>query len=246
MDERTKLELAIENNVHWYGGLCEAHAVPGERHDAYWINRHRMPPYMSNLITLTRDAQGEQLEAIRSLIAGGVGCGVKDSFACLALGGLGLEVLFHATWIFRASDVSVPANDAGLQWLVVSTPLELQAWERTWRGAPDNADAAPFDAVFGPSLLERGDFHFLLGYRDAEPVATAALNRSARAVGLSNVFSAEEEPARLFPGCVRAARALVPGLPLVGYERDAHLLAAVGSGFEAIHDLAVWLPAPAR
>lgn len=246
VENRAKLALAIESSVHWYDTLCEAHGVPGERHDAYWINRRRMPPYMSNLITLTQGAEAEakQLEALRSLIAGGAGCGVKDSFGCLSLSELGLEVLFRANWIFRAQERPVPASGGGLLWRVVSREDELAVWERTWRGVPDNAEARPLDAVFRPSLLQRPDFQLLLGERDGAPVATAALNRSERAVGLSNVFSVAEEPALLFPGCVRAAYAFASDLPVVGYERGAHWVAAEASGFEAIHELAVWVATP--
>jgi hypothetical protein len=74
-------------------------------------------------------------------------------------------------------------------------------------------------------------------------VATAALNRSSNAVGLSNVFSQTEGAERLFSGCVAAARSIFPGLPLVGYERDADLLAATAVGFEAVHGLTVWVRA---
>lgn len=242
MENRAKVELAIESSVHWYEALCDAHGVPGERHDAFWINRRRMPPYMSNLITLAQgvEAEAEQLEALRSLIAAGAGCGVKDSFGCLSLSALGLKVLFRANWIFRAPERAVPASVGGLLWRVVSRKEELAVWERTWRGVPDNAEAGSLDAVFRPSLLQRPDFQFLLGEREGAPVATAALNRSERAVGLSNVFSVTEEPALLFPGCVRAAYAFASELPVVGYERGAHWVAAEASGFEAIQELAVW------
>lgn len=242
MDAETKVAVALENSVHWYDALCEAHGVPGEHHPTHWLNRHQMPPYMSSFITLRSDAEAEQVSALRGMVAGGAGCGVKDSFSRLRLDALGLTVLFHAFWIFRAPHLPAPPQDEELKWRVVGTARDLQVWERTWRGVSDNAEARPLAAVFRPCLLERPDFHFLLGERAGEPVATAALNRSARAVGLSNVFSATEEPARLFPGCLRAARALVPDLPVVGYERDAHLLAAVAAGFEAIHELTVWVP----
>jgi len=54
MDAREKLIWAIENSVHWYDALCEAHALPGEHHPAFWINRSTLPPYMSNVITPER------------------------------------------------------------------------------------------------------------------------------------------------------------------------------------------------
>ena len=245
--EAKKLAWAIENSVHWYDALCDAHAVPGEHHPTFWINRRNMPPYMSSFITLRDGADAQtQLAAIRSLIDGGAGCGVKDSFQCLSLGELGLRVLFHATWIFRPATSPSPEQDSDLLWRVVRTVPELQAWERTWRGVADNAEAREREEIFGPSLLQRPDFRFLLGERAGKAVATAALNRSRHAVGLSNVSSSTEEPVQLFPGCVRAARSMFPELPLVGYERGARLLAATAAGFQAVHGLTVWGPASAR
>jgi hypothetical protein len=62
-------------------------------------------------------------------------------------------------------------------------------------------------------------------------------------VGLSNVLAATEEPHQLLSGCVRLACSILPGLPLVGYERDADFLAARAAGFETVHGLTVWVPA---
>ncbi|RYZ09085.1 MAG: hypothetical protein EOO73_04785 [Myxococcales bacterium] len=244
MDVTEKLAWSIEASVHWYDAMCEAHGVPGEHHDDYWVNRRSMPPYMSNLITLRDDTgTAAQVAAIRSLIGTNAGYGVKDSFQCLSLGELGLRVLFRATWIFRPEGAEGPKDDGALEWRVVRTPLQLQAWESTWRGVGDNAEARQHPAVFPPSLLHRSDFRFLLGERGGKAVATAALNRTAHAVGLSNVFAPTEEPDKLFPGCVRLACSIFPGLPLVGYERDAHLVAAKAAGFETVHGLTVWVPA---
>jgi hypothetical protein len=240
-EARQRLVAALDNNVHWYDALCGAHAVPGEHHPAYWINRGTVPPYMSNFITLRDAADAEvQLAALRTLIESGVGYGVKDAFQCLDLRPLGLQVLFHATWIFRPASSPPPADDHGLVWRVAQTTADLETWERTWRGT--NADARGHAAIFRPSLLHNPDFRFLVCERADKAVATAALNRSGSAVGLSNVFSATEEAARLFPGCVRLACSLFPGLPLVGYQRGADLIAATAAGFEAVHGLTVWVP----
>jgi hypothetical protein len=127
VSQNPRLAWAIENNVHWYDALCEAHAIPGEHHLAFWLNRHVMPPYMSNLITLRDVADSEvQLAAIRSLRDAGVFGAVKDSFRCLSLTELGLRVLFHATWIFRDASSGAPA-DAGFEevhGLTVWVPVE--------------------------------------------------------------------------------------------------------------------------
>lgn len=244
MNLREKLNYAIESSMHWYDALCEAHAVPGERHAAFWINRHVMPPYMSNFVTLTDCADADaQVAAIRALRAGDVGCGVKDSFQCLELHELGMKVLFQATWVFRPADAPVVNVDSAVAWRVVRTAKELQDWERTWRGVPDNAGDAPQLEVFRESLLHRPDFRFLLGERAGQNVAVAALNHSRSALGLSNVFSASLEPQQLFPGCVKLACSIFPGVPLVGYEREQHLTAALATAFEAVHGLRVWVPA---
>jgi hypothetical protein len=244
MDTREKLAVALENSLHWYEALCEAHGVPGERHPAYWINHRTVPPYMSNFIALRAGAHAEaQLAAIARLVESGAGCGVKDSFQCLSLGSFGLQVVFHATWIYRPANSSVLGDDGGLVWRLVRAPADLELWEQTWRGFAGNADARAQGAIFRPSLLHRPDFRFLIGELDGKAVATAALNHSSNALGLSNVFSETVAPARLFSGCVRAAQSLFPELPLVGYEREAGLAAAIDAGFEAVHGLTVWVPA---
>jgi hypothetical protein len=242
VDTRERLAAAVENSLHWYDALCEAHGVPGERHPAYWINRGTVPPYMSNFVTLRDGTHAEaQLAAIQSLNESGAGCGVKDAFQCLNLTALGFRVLFHATWIYRAASNPASKDRGPLVWRVARTLADLEAWERTWRGTAANEDAREHAAIFRPRLLHNPDFRFLLGELGGNAIATAALNRSGNAVGLSNVFSETEEAARLFPGCVAVARSLFPGLPLVGYERDESLIAAKAAGFEAIHGLTVWV-----
>ncbi len=243
MDTRERLTAALDNSVHWYDALCEVHGVPGEHHPAYWVNQRTMPPYMSNFITLRDGTHAEeQLAAIRSLVEEGAGYGVKDAFQCLDLAALGLQVLFHATWIFRPATAASPEDNGDVGWRVAQTPADLETWERTWRGTAANTDAHAHPAIFLPGLLHNPDFRFLIGERDGKAVATAALNRSGNAVGLSNVFG-HEGATRLIPGCVRVASSTFPGLPLVGYERDAALIAAMAAGFEAVHGLTVWVPA---
>jgi hypothetical protein len=153
-----------------------------------------------------------------------------------------MKVLFHAEWVFLPADAPIANEDATVAWRVVQTAKGLQNWERTWRGVPDNAGDAPQVEVFRESLLSRSDFRFLLGERAGQNVAVAALNRSGCALGVSNVFSATLEPRQLFPGCVQLARSLFPGVPIVGYEREQHLAAALATGFEAVHGLSVWVP----
>jgi hypothetical protein len=57
---------------------------------------------------------------------------------------------------------------------------------------------------------------------------------------LSNVFSEREPPLALYSSGVGAVRTLYSHLPIVAYERDAGLAAALAIGFEAVHGLTVW------
>jgi len=239
-----RLFQAVQNNAHWYEGLCGVHGIAGERHAGYWMCRGTMPPYMSNLITLAGATHAEaQLAAIRSLIEVDRKSefSVKDGFQCLELGALGFDVLFHATWIYRVPGADLPEDESGLVWSVVSSPAELVEWEQTWRGTTANADARGRTSIFLPSLLREADFHFLLGRRGAVSVATAALNRSGDVLGISNVFSEEESAGPLFPGAVRLATQLYPLLPIVGYERGSSLFEAQRAGFEPLGGLTVWV-----
>jgi hypothetical protein len=243
MSETVKLDQAVQNNAHWCEALCRTHGIRGERHAGYWIHRGRMPPYMSNLITLAGAAQTEaQLAAIRSMIEldGRRGFSVKDSFQCLELGSLGFEVLFHATWIYRAPHTLLPDAVVGLEWSVVRSPVELAEWEHAWRGSAANAAGRGPERVFSPDLLEDSNLQFLLGKRGAASLATAALNRSGDVVGISNVFSDAESVGPLLPGAVRLASKLHPTLPLVGYQRGASLIEARQAGFEPLGNLTVW------
>lgn len=243
MSDEGKLDQAVQNNAHWYEALCRIHGVSGERHAGYWISRGTVPPYMSNLITLAGATQVEaQVAAIRSMIEvdGKLHFSVKDGFQSLDLGSLGFEVLFHATWIYRAPRTPLPDDVAGLEWSVVRSPAELAEWEQTWRGTMANADAGGHAPIFLPSLLRDPDFRFLLGKRGGISLATAALNRSGEVVGLSNVFGGVESVGPLFPGAVRLATQLYPSLPIVGYERGASLIDAQRAGFEPLRGLTVW------
>jgi hypothetical protein len=244
MDRQERLTAATQNNVDWCEALCALHGAASERHPTHWIQRGAVPPYMSNLVTLAGPShEREQIAAIESLIAADPArCfSVKDAFQCLDLDRLGFHVLFHATWLFFAASTPSPdpAPDA-CEWSLARTDAELEIWERTWRGTPNNADARAHPRIFLPQLLERPEFHFLIARRDGAPVGTAALNRSAHAVGISNVFSESEPPLGLYSSGIRAARTLYPHLPIVGYDRDAGLAAALAAGFEAVHGLTVW------
>lgn len=238
------LEQAARNNAEWCNTISSVHAGPGSFTRAFWIKRGTVPPYMPNLVTLEgAGAEAAQIAAIRSLLEGGAALpfSIKDSFNCMELRALGFTKLFEATWIVAPPGPSPQrGSEEKLEFTLVTNAVELAAWERAWRGSPANETLEVESRVFSDHLLEVQGLHFLLGSLHGIPVASAALNRTGDVVGLSNVFSARRDAAPLFPGCLRIARSLYPGLPVVGYERGADLLAAKQAGFEELHGLTVW------
>ena len=244
MDIEAKVIQAVQNNSQWCDAICRSHGVPGEFHEAYWINHGEVPPYTSKLIALAGSAHAAtQLAAVQSLIISEPESffSVKDAFQCLDLAPLGFGVLFDAMWIYWTPGSAFHVDPAErLEWSVVEDSVALGDWERAWRGSPANATVAGSPSVFLPTLLQEPRLHFLAGKRDDITVASAALNRTGDVVGLSNVFSGIAGVGPLFPGCARLAQELYPGIPIVGYERGDDLVAAENAGFARVHGLTVW------
>lgn len=136
------------------------------------------------------------------------GGSVKDSFARLDLSPAGFRILFDASWIHRPAGVPVPETTT--QWSVL--------------------DTAP--APFRPELLAEDAVRVVGG-----ATGGAILNRSAGAVGISNLFSANGDT---WASAISLADRLFPGVPLVGYERGEGLEAALRNGFQRIGPLRIW------
>src|SRR5207244_420931 len=92
---------AAHNNAVWCDTVCRAHRNPGEFSPHLWLNRHPVPRFYPNAVTLTgNEGAADQRAAIETLVAenGLTGFGVKDSFYSLDLAPLNFHVLFEATW----------------------------------------------------------------------------------------------------------------------------------------------------
>lgn len=233
---------AAHNNAHWCDAVCRAHGIPGEFHSRLWLNRHPVPRFYPNVVTLSAKAgAAQQLAAIRDLASESLGgFGVKDSFATLDLEPLAFRVLFEARWLWRAAAHPPAPAGLGLAWATIREPAELSAWEAAWNGPPaENASSLP-PRVFLPALLDNPKIRFVGAYADRQIVAGAIACQAADVVGISNVFAPEDDAARYWAGCIATVVDAFPGLPLVGYERGSDLEIARALGFEEVGPLRVW------
>jgi hypothetical protein len=231
-DDLALATLAARNNAEWCDIFCRSRGVPGIFHADAWASPMRTPTRYPDGIALDRSLTGER---ILSYVDSSSGCSIKDSFAAMDLVPAGFRVLFEAEWIVRAPDPLPKARQQGLRWELVREPNMLRRWEAEWaRGE------AP-TGFFSPALLGHPHVVIVAGCAGDQVMAGAILNRSATAVGLSNVFSNAADLSQAYEGCLRVAMNQFPGLPAVGYEAGGSLIAARAQGFRSIGKLVVWL-----
>lgn len=236
----TPLQQAVTNNAHWCETICASHGIPGEFHADLWLNRHPVPRFYPNVVTLTPTGDLAQLGAIQELCAVASGpISVKDSFDCLDLVQLGMRSLFSASWLYRAPGLPKPDVPADLLRATrVQTAAELAQWELAWSGEPASSPPAP---LFLPALLGDPEIAIFALYHQQRLVAGAIASRTGAIVGVSNMFVLEAEPLHCWAGCIAAIMDCFPGLALVGYEQGNDLAIAQALGFEAVGSLRVWV-----
>src|SRR2546430_11675057 len=128
----SRVEEAARHNAVWCETVCRAHGTPGEFHDALWLNRHPVPRFYPNVVTLsTQDGTAAQLAHIRALVAAGLpgSWGVKDSFCSLDLATLDFKTLFVATWLWRCPAQLLPHPAASPpHWTSLDRAPALAKW----------------------------------------------------------------------------------------------------------------------
>jgi hypothetical protein len=240
----SRVEQAARNNAQWCDSMCRAHGSPGEFHEAVWLNRHPVPRFYPNLVTLCcQRAAATQLAHVLALVDSNLAgqWAVKDSFCELDLDAHGFQILFEASWLWREPSAPLPeGHDHGLEWVRLQDGSKLAKWERAWNGKPAK-EAAIQPRLFLPALLDDPNIAFIAAYRGDTIVAGAIANRSEAVAGLSNVFTLPEDSVSSWVGCVATARVCFPGLPLVDYEGGPELELAETVGFEKLEPLRVWV-----
>jgi hypothetical protein len=140
--------------------------------------------------------------------------------------------LFDAHWLWRDEN-AVPAVLDGLRWRRVDDQRGLADWERAWRGGV----LAP-QRIFRAELLSDRRAAFLGGFDAADTIlAGGIVYNAAGASGITNVFGSRRQ-------LMSALAWLVPGHPIVGYERGSALKSAERNGFQVLGPLRVWTRGP--
>jgi RimJ/RimL family protein N-acetyltransferase len=225
-EKRDLVRVAARNNAEWCDVFCRTHGIAGRFDDDAWWSEERTPPLYPDAVTL---APGVDAASVLAGIDTGVGCSIKDSFGDLELGRDGFEVLFRAEWLRLDA-----ARGHGSTWTSIQSADELARWETAWAEAPD----ARF---FRPALLADESVAFLARYDADRIVAGAVANRSAGAIGLSNVFDERDDLEAAYLDGASAAQARWGPLPVVGYDSGEALDAARRAGFVPIGELTLWV-----
>ena len=228
---------AARNNAEWCDSLCRTHGIPGRFDLDAWVNPHRAPRFYPDAVTL--DPAADAGSILGRVDTSSPGCSIKDSFATLELGPFGFRVLHEAEWIYREPPSSRIARPRDMRWIAIATADELGAWEAAW-----DADGATA-GLFRPALLRDPTVTVLGGYLGGSIVAGAIANRTgSELVGLSNVFTTDEDPDGAWSGSLDYLDTALPGLAIVGYESGADLSAAHRNGFASVGALRIWLKEP--
>lgn len=219
--------MAARNNADWYAMMFAIHGLNYRRSRIAFLALDNPPPYHSRMTTLDPEAGTDLLELV-SQNMDRPRFGIKDSFDCLGLAEKGLKELFTAEWFYankiRPGDTS--------KWVRIESTEDLLLWEAAWKdgGSPSE------QRQFPNAILEREDVA-IWGRRISSGFdAGVVANFSTDCVGLSNCFGEDA-----YPSAAALCAELGRGLPIVGYDRDDNLDAALSVGFESTGRLRIWV-----
>ena len=216
------LSDAVSNNVEWCS-LVSPRGGTQSPSTGVWLVAGTPPAFFPDAVTLR---SGVSSAGLASALADRPRCSVKDSFADVDLKPYGFGELFTASWIARTP---APGDGDSTGWSCIADPADLESW----------CAAAQLPEVLPTRLVQDLAVRVLARCIDGVIVAGAIANRSATVVGLSNVFTVDDqEPWRQIVAVVSHH---FPKLPIVGYERGDGLSAAIRTGFDDVGPLRVWL-----
>jgi hypothetical protein len=237
-DVTDRIVLAARNNAAWCDVVARSHGVRCTTDADAWTAATRTPPYYPDAVTLSPTV-GEY--EVLARVDDSDGCSVKDSWSRLDLSMEDFARLVVGEWVWLdpSTPLAVPTGATGPAWRRVAMPDTMAVWVRAWASDPEA------EAILQPSLLEVPGVHVLAGHAsdapDAPVVAGAVVHVTGEVAGIGNVFSVEADEERAWAAAAAAARTVVDGIPLVGWEAGSGVEAAVAAGCERLGPLSVWL-----
>jgi hypothetical protein len=230
-----RITLAARNNALWCDVVARSHGISTTTDADVWAASTRTPPYYPDAVTLSPTV-GEY--DVLARVDDSDGCSVKDSWARLDLSLEDFARIVVGEWVWL--DPSAPVRrTGGPAWGRVTTPAGMAAWVRAWASDPDAED------VLRATLLDEPGVHVLAARPaddpDAPVVAGAVVHVTGEVAGVGNVFTRAGHHDAAWVAAAVAAREVVGGIPLVGWEAGASLDAAVAAGCERLGPLSVWL-----
>ncbi|MBI1296091.1 hypothetical protein GC175_14150 [bacterium] len=242
MTEAQQIAAAI-NNARWCDLIAQSHGVPGEFHHGCWINEQRMPPFYPNMVTFgAAQAANDIMDCLERLKQNppSDAWAVKDSFMELELTEQGYNVLFEASWIWRDAHVEEgPSAADAIDWLTVEDADQLREWEWGWMQT-DSAEG-DYQGIFKSSLLDSPDVVIVGGWARGHFVAGGIGFVTGDVVGVSNLFTPQDDPLHCWQRVTYLIRERFPGKSMVGYEAGDSLVLARGDGFAPIGSLRIWV-----
>lgn len=182
--ENGVVEMAAYNNAIWCDAVCSTHSGPGEFAPDHWLNRHGVPEYYPDFVTLTGAVDaGRQTDALAALVrdAPDRSLSVKDSFDCLDLSTLGFASLFDAEWLLAPDPEALGSEEpSDVRWVSITDDANLTRWEQAWRS--DAAGGKP--RMFRPNLLSELGIRFVYGLVEDVPVGGGILSATRDVTGL--------------------------------------------------------------
>ncbi|MEP5759833.1 MAG: hypothetical protein ABJ327_11130 [Litoreibacter sp.] len=220
-----KARSAARNNADLCAAIMAANEIRTERDEIAYFCIDDPPPYYPKMVTLDP-------EATRELNVRAKGASViKDSFSCLDVDSLGVNVAFDASWIWcEIKQHALPAN-----WVRIETAHDLMAWHQAWCGDDSSMD----QLVFTPRCLENNSLAFLARLSGTRIEAGCIANLSEDVIGISNVFSTVLNDQSYYEEALSVVSMVGNGRPVVGYERGTSLQAATSAGFQVVGPLRV-------
>jgi len=224
-----RARFAVDNNISWCAAVCRTHGIESATDARTWGALSPSPAFYPDAIT---SAPGASIADVLRAVGGRETFSLKDSFADVDLAPLGFGVLFEAQWIYREAEAGLKPLPP--DWRVAETEGDFEVW----------IAANGLRQSLLPALLSEPGVKLMLRERNGAR-AGCVVSLGGGAAGISNVFAEGGKTEPLWPELADVAAYAFPGVPIVGYEADDDLAAALRSGWTAVGPLRIWTKAGA-